>query len=412
MNEPILQRATRDRIAASISAMAEIREDGPGWTRRVFGEPDRAGREKVASLMVEAGLDAHIDAAGNVVGRLSGSARTRAALVTGSHTDTVSGGGRFDGVIGVLGGIEAARVLRESGIHLRHDLVVVDFLGEEPNDFGISCVGSRALAGTLRPEHLALHAMEGGTLAESMIRAGADPDRSLRIAWSPRDVHRYFELHIEQGPHLERLGRSVGAVTGIVGIRRFRVRFDGRADHAGTATMDMRHDAGLAAAEMMLAIEALATGEGVATTGRAKLLPGATNVVPAGALLEAECRSLDSSWFANFKASLDGAMEEIGLHRQTPGRIEWLTIEPPTPMDAAATGSILRATRDLGYDVAELASYAGHDAVQMANLGACGMIFVPSHAGRSHCPEEWTDVEDAARGIDVLIRSLLLADQE
>lgn len=411
-NGPRRQRATRDRLAASISAIAEIREDDPGWTRRVFGEPDRVAREAVASLMAEAGLDAHIDAAGNVVGRLSGTAGTRAALVTGSHTDTVSGGGRFDGVVGVLGGIEAARALRESGVRVRHDLVVVDFLGEEPNDFGISCVGSRALAGTLSPEHLALNAMEGGTLAEAMILAGADPDQSLRIAWSPQDVHRYFELHIEQGPHLERLGRSIGVVTGIVGIQRFRARFQGRADHAGTATMDMRHDAGLAAAEMMLAIEALATGEGVATTGRAKLLPGATNVVPAGALLECECRSLDSSWFANFRANLDGGMEEIASHRRTPGRIEWLTIEPPTPMDAVATDTILRAARHLDYEVAELASYAGHDAVQMANLGACGMLFVPSQAGRSHCPEEWTDFEDAARGIDVLVESLLLADQD
>lgn len=406
-----LGRATRDRLAGNIDRIAEIREDGPGWTRRVFGAPDTTARHTVSVMMQEAGLDTRLDEIGNVIGRLRGTEGARAALVTGSHTDTVAGGGRFDGVIGVLGGIEAARVLQESDVRLRHDLVVVDFLGEEPNDFGISCVGSRALAGTLSTALLARRDVSGGSLGDAISRAGTDPDRALRLAWSPQDVHRYFELHIEQGPHLEALGRSIGAVTGIVGIRRFQVHFEGRADHAGTATMEMRHDAGLAAAELMMVIERLSAGDGVATTGRVKLSPGATNVVCSDALLDAECRSLEARWFEEFGAELHAGVEGIAARRRTPGQVEWLTIEPPTPMNAAATQIVLRAAEALGYDAVKLASYAGHDAVQLANLGSCGMIFVPSTAGRSHCPEEWTDIEDVARGVDVLAKCLLIADE-
>ena len=147
-----------------------------------------------------AGMETHIDPVGNVVGRLRGRSSRRGALVTGSHTDTVLGGGRFDGVAGVVGAIEVARIFHESGIQLERDLVVIDFLGEEPNEFGLSCVGSRALAGTLTPQHLDLSDGHGRTMAAAIGESGGDPDRALRLVWGAQDVHRYFELHIEQGP--------------------------------------------------------------------------------------------------------------------------------------------------------------------------------------------------------------------
>jgi beta-ureidopropionase / N-carbamoyl-L-amino-acid hydrolase len=237
-----------DRLAADLALLAGIREDGPGWTRRAFGAPDREGRHEVAALMRGAGLETHIDEAGNVIGVLAGDGPSGGpALVTGSHTDTVAEGGRFDGVAGVIGAIEAVRLLVESGVRLHHDLRVVDFFGEEPNDYGLSCVGSRALAGTLLPAHLDLPSRRrdgGDQLGQAVIRAGGDPDRALRIGWAPGSVLAYLELHVEQGPHLEALGVPLGVVTTIVGIQRFEVTFRGRADHAGTMPMGRRHDAG------------------------------------------------------------------------------------------------------------------------------------------------------------------------
>jgi N-carbamoyl-L-amino-acid hydrolase len=400
-----------ERLAQDLASLAELRADAPGWTRQVFTDPDRAGRERVAALMREIGLETHIDAAGNVIGRRRGSGAQRGSLVTGSHTDTVLGGGRFDGMVGVLGAIEVARLLSESGIELQRDLVIVDFVGEEPNEFGLSCVGSRALAGTLTPQHLGFVDDGGRTLAQAIRGGGGDPDAALRLSWSPKDVHSYFELHIEQGPYLERLGRSIGVVTGIVGIQRFRTHIRGRLDHAGTTAMDDRHDAGLAAAEAMLAVEGLALDGAVATTGRIELEPGATNVVPGSALLNSECRSIDPGWFPSFMAGLNERFVSIAERRGVEVDVTWLTLEPPTPMDAWSMSTVLAAARLVGHEVVELASYAGHDAVQMANLGPSAMIFVPSRGGRSHCPEEWTDLKDLAAGVATLATSLVLADR-
>jgi len=416
-----LRSAERQRIQVNLDRLAEITEDGPGWTRRVFGEADRVGREHVANLMREAGLECRVDAVGNVIGWRRGSANLTGALVTGSHTDTVTGGGRFDGIIGVIGGIEVARILHESGVTLAHDLVVADFLGEEPNDFGISCVGSRALAGSLTRRHLELTDQSGTTLGQAIMASGGDAAGALELAWGAKDVHRYFELHVEQGPYLEQQSRSIGIVTGIVGIQRFRTSLTGRPDHAGTTAMGARRDAGLAGAEMMLAIESLAVeafniesggvSTGVATTGAMELMPGATNVVPASALLSSECRSIDPEWFLVFREALEGRLASLCERRSVQGELDWLTMEPPTPMDAAAMSIVGEAARVLGHEPLEMASFAGHDAVQIANLGPCGMIFVPSLAGRSHCPEEWTDLEDIARGVDTLAMSIYLADK-
>ncbi|HTX00321.1 MAG TPA: M20 family metallo-hydrolase [Acidimicrobiales bacterium] len=406
-----LRKIEAGRLDADLTAVAGVRDDGPGWTRRVFSEPDRAGRALVAQLMSGAGLETTIDAVGNVIGRLAGTSGARAALVTGSHTDTVPGGGRFDGVIGVIGAIEAVRALREQGVRLRHDLVVVDFLGEEPNDQGMSCVGSRALAGTLLPEHLGLTDDGGETLAAAIRRGGGDPEAALGLAWSPGEVHRYYELHIEQGPHLERLGRPIGVVDAIVGIRRFRTRFSGRADHAGTMPMSLRHDAGLAAAESALAVESLADGENVATTGWVELAPGATNVVPASALMSSECRSTSLGWLEAFQGRYAAEVEQISARRQVEGSVSWLTLEPPTPMDAEASRAITLAAGRLGLAVERLASYAGHDAVQMAHLGPCAMVFVPSRGGRSHTPDEWTDLDQVTLGVQTLVETLVIADE-
>jgi N-carbamoyl-L-amino-acid hydrolase len=410
-----------ERIAADLSTLAAIHEDGPGWTRRVFGEADRDARNAVAAMMAGVGLETAIDAAGNVVGVLRGEGPAGGpALVTGSHTDTVAQGGRFDGIVGVVGGIEAVRVLRESGVRLDHDLRVVDFLGEEPNDYGLSCVGSRAVAGTLTPAHLGLTLTTGGAapsgatadrLADGLIRAGTDPDAALRAAWAPGSVLAYLELHIEQGPHLEALGAPLGIVTSIVGIQRVEVTYRGRPDHAGTMPMGLRHDAGCAAAAGMLAVERLADEGNVATVGVLELSPGSTNVIPGRARLVAESRSVDPAWLAAFRTRLAEELAGPARARGVDVDLEWLTMEAPTPMAASMSRLLTAAAGALGHRVAPLVSFAGHDAVSMAHLGPTGMVFVPSKDGRSHCPEEWTDVADIAVGVHTLAQAVVGADR-
>ncbi|MFT4212869.1 MAG: M20 family metallo-hydrolase [Microbacterium sp.] len=409
-----LRSPQADRLREDWEALARIRDDGlAGWTRQTFSEPERDSREWVAGLMRRAGLATRVDPIGNVIGELAGTDPNAAAIVIGSHTDTVAGGGRFDGVIGVLGAIEVVRLLAESGIRLRHPLRVVDYYNEEPNRFGLSCIGSRALAGNLRPEHLSLVDDEGVTLADALVADGRAPDRVRECAWAPREVAASLELHIEQGPVLESEGASLGVVTAIAGIARLRARFSGRRDHAGTMPMDRRHDASCSAAGAVLAIERIAAaGAGaVGTVGEIRLTPEATNVVTADALVTAEFRSSDPRWFAQARAALDDAVAEESARRGVAGAVDWLPPEPPTAMDTAVSAVLADGIGLLGHEARRLYSGAGHDAVQLARLAPAGMIFTPSQDGRSHAPEEWTDLADVALGVHALGQGVVLLDE-
>lgn len=398
-----------DRVAADLEALSAYRDrEQDGWTRRVFSSFDRAARDWVAGRMEEAGLSVEVDAAANVIGRLRGSGDLAHPIVTGSHTDTVSGGGRYDGIAGVLGALEAVRCLRAAGAGLRHDLVVVDFLGEEPNDFGLSCVGSRAIAGNLTASHLALRGPEGGTLGEALAACGGRPGALDEARWRSRP-QCYLELHVEQGPVLEQAGVPVGVVTAIAGIHRALVRVVGRPDHAGTTPMDRRKDALLGAAEIALAVERLASG-GVATTGRLETRPGANNVVPAEADLWVEARSAEQAWLEAFGGCLEEEVAVTGSSRGLRTSVEWISRVPPVPATGWVMDAIFEAARSRGVEPLQLASGAGHDASQMASLGPMGMIFVPSRDGRSHCPEEWTDIGELGQGIAVLAEAVKICD--
>ncbi|WP_016905913.1 hydantoinase/carbamoylase family amidase, partial [Streptomyces xiaopingdaonensis] len=246
----------RARLHARLEELATFHDpDFPGWSREVFSNPYRASRDWVRRQMADAGLEPVVDPAGNIIGRLPGRSSGSPALVTGSHTDTVRQGGRFDGIVGVIGGVEVAQRLRETGTQLEHDLLVVDFLGEEANEFGISCLGSRSIAGILKAEHLERTDNAGVRLGDAMERFGLDPQAALRQAWRPQDVHAYAELHVEQGPLLERSGTGIGVVTAIAGIDRLLVHFAGQAGHSGTTPMADRHDALVSAAAAVLTVE-------------------------------------------------------------------------------------------------------------------------------------------------------------
>jgi len=358
--------------------------------------------------MEQAGLSVEIDAASNLIGKLPGSGALPGAIVTGSHTDTVDGGGRFDGIIGVLGAIEMVRCLRQAGTDLAHDLVVVDFLGEEPNDFGLSCLGSRAIVGALDESHLALLGPEGTSLDQAIAGCDGHPAELAGARWQP-GLCCYLELHIEQGPVLEQSHVPIGVVTGIAGIHRLLAHFVGQADHAGTTPMGLRRDALLGAAEMALAVERLAPG-GVATSGRLETRPGALNVVPCEAELWAEARSVVEQWLDEFGHNIAEQLESIGARRHLRTSLEWLSQAPPVPATGWVSGAITGAAASLGVETIAMASGAGHDASHMARLGPMGMVFVPSRGGRSHCPEEWTDIEEIGTGIAVLGETVIICD--
>lgn len=404
-----------ERMAENIAELSTITESAEaGWTRRVYSDPYRASRTWTAEHMRAAGLDVHVDAAGNIIGRLPGRDGGKPALMTGSHTDTVRGGGRFDGMVGVLGGIEVARRFRETDTVLDHDLYVVDFLGEEPNTFGLSCVGSRAIAGLLTAEHLDRTDDQGHRLGDVMRSFGADPDGALAEAWAPHSIAGYVELHVEQGPALERAGTPIGVVTAIAGIERLLVQFTGRPDHSGTMPMEGRHDALVAAAEAILTIEREGCGapvHGVSTTGRIESSPGALNVVPSEARIWGELRSVDPSWLSGAKRRVVDRIAADAEARGVGTLMEWLNDQDPVPCDASMQDRIAQASASLGYEWMAVPSGAGHDAAHLAHLGPMGMIFIPSIGGRSHVPEELSRTPDIVAGVHVLAQTLLSLDR-
>jgi len=410
MSSSALPLPDPDRLAADIDELASLTEpDRPGWTRRALGEVCRAGRHEVARRFREAGLETHLDAAGNVVGVLAGR-DGGPALVTGSHTDTVDGGGRFDGIVGVLGALAALECVARAGRRFRHDVWVVDFYGEEPNEFGLSCLGSRAVTGALSATDLGRRDPAGRALGDAMESVGLDPGGALAGRWQSSDLLAFVELHVEQGPRLETEGRPIGVVSAIAGIHRAVVVLSGQRDHAGTMPIERRHDAACAAAEVVLATERIGRDGGFATAGRIEVTPGSLNVVPERALVWVELRSVDDGWLERARASLATAARAAADARGVGCELRWLSSVPPTPMATSVSVEIEAAAASLGHQTLALPSGAGHDSAHLARLAPTGMVFVPSRDGRSHCPEEWTDAAELAIGAHVLAETLLRLD--
>lgn len=401
-----------ERFHAELTELSTLTDsDRPGWTRRALSEFDIAGRDFARTLMKRAGLETRIDGAGNVIGVLRGRLGGR-EIMLGSHTDTVDGGGRFDGITGVLGAIEVVRLLQESDVRLDHDLVVVVFFNEEPNDFGFFCVGSRAMTGLVDRTTLAAVDTTGRSLAQALPDSGINPESFLDAAYDFSKVTAFLELHIEQGPELERIGKQIGVVETITGINHFKALFTGRQDHAGTTPMDVRADAGCAAAGTVLAVEAIAeSGTNTrGTSGQIQFTPEAVNVVSATASLEGEFRGPDGSWLNEAQRRLTSAAAEQSEKRGVHVEMEWTTDDAPVPLHEPITSTIAEAADDLGLSRATMFSGAGHDAGIIAAKTQVGMIFVPSVDGRSHCPEEFTDLGDIVPGISVLLETVLRVD--
>jgi len=399
-----------ERLQADIDALAGMIDGSrPGYTRRPFTPWYRESRAWLAGRMREAGLTTRIDAASNLIGFLPGADPSLKPIAIGSHTDTVNGGGRFDGIIGVLAGIEIARLLKETGTVLRHPLEIIDFTAEEPSEFGISTVGSRGMVGNLTPVMLELvDAATGTTLREAIAGQGGDPDRLAEEARKPGDVALYLELHIEQGPVLERTATRLGVVSGIVGIVRAKATIVGDPNHAGTTPMTLRYDA-LGAAFERLCRERY-EADVVGTIGKISNEPNASNVVPGKVTFELEIRSLDPEVSGRVFRLFEEEAARVGQARGLRVQVDKLSESSAIRVAPDVLSVLADSCAEVG-SWRELPSGAGHDANQMAVIAPIGMLFVPSLAGKSHCPEEWTDTDEVADGVRALAGALLRFDE-
>ncbi|QNK65150.1 Zn-dependent hydrolase [Variovorax sp. PAMC26660] len=407
-----------DRLWQRIDALAAFTRPDVPWTRRAFSAEFVQSRDWLRAQFEQAGLTVHVDAAGNLTGRREGTQAGLPPLVTGSHCDTVVGGGRFDGILGVLAGIEVAQSLQDSGVSLRHPLEVIDFLSEEPSDYGVSCVGSRAFAGTLDEAMLSLCNDAGESLAQAMRRIGARPEALTHAARGPGSIAAFVELHIEQGPVLESEGLPVGVVSHIVGIRRVAITVTGQPDHAGTTPMDIRRDALVGAARVIDAAHREASAMNgqphyvVATVGRLALSPNVPNAVPGRVDMVLEVRSDSQAVLDTFPERLLALCRDSLQGLRVEASAAPLTQTPPVACSGLVQRAIGQAADQLALRHRTLPSGAGHDAMHVASAGPMGMIFIPCLNGRSHCQEEWADQDQVATGVRVLAETLVLLDRQ
>ncbi len=403
---------TGERLLTDLEQLATFVEpDTPGWTRRFPSPAYLAGRAWVQAAMQHAGLTTRIDPAGNLLGTRRGIADLPPILI-GSHTDTVLGGGRYDGTLGVLAALEVVRCFNDAGIALRHPLIVADFLAEEANAYGISCVGSRGLVGTFQSAWLT-RTLDGVPLESAIRAAGGEPACLKGPLYALGTLAACLELHIEQGPVLAQAGRSLATVSGIVGIQRGTLRLHGQPDHAGTTPMAMRHDALAAAAVLITTLEQLCHAEpqAVGTVGRLEVQPNQSNVVPGEVLLTAEIRSLNPAVLAQVWQQFWARATAVTAQRGVTLELVALTSSPPVTSPAWLVELVHRVCCSLDADALILPSGAGHDSSQLAQIAPTAMIFVPSVGGRSHCPEEYTAPDHLRLGVAALARAVLALDQ-
>ena len=404
------------RLWGNIMTLAQITNLDKPWTRRPFTSSYEEGRAFVTELMTDAGLTVYKDASSNVIGRIEGTEPNWAPILIGSHTDTVSSGGRFDGIIGVLIGIEIVKCLQEQGQTLRHTVEIVDFTAEEPTDFGISTVGSRGMVGTLTKEMLSLKDPEGRTLEEAIRFAGGKPEEIEGEIRKTGDVALYLEIHTEQGPVLIESEKILAAVTGIVGIQRYRITLTGQPDHAGTTPMSMRKDALTGAGQLFTELESICNEEYdspiVGTVGTVSVYPNAANVVPGQVTFTFEVRSIDANLVEQTCQRFISFAENIASERGLSINAELLSKSDPIVVSDVVRNIIVEACEETVGHAVSIPSGAGHDANQLAKIAPVGMIFVPSKGGRSHCPEEWTESSHIADGAKALSRALISFDEK
>ncbi|KAG7604781.1 Ureidoglycolate hydrolase [Arabidopsis thaliana] len=390
----------------------------PSVTRVLYTDKDVLARRYVKNLMALAGLNVREDAVGNIFGKWDGSEPNLPAVATGSHIDAIPYSGKYDGVVGVLGAVEAINVLKRSGFKPKRSLEIILFTSEEPTRFGISCLGSRLLAGSKElAEALKTTVVDGQNVSfiEAARSAGyaEDKDDDLSSVFLKKGSYfAFIELHIEQGPILEDEGLDIGVVTAIAAPASLKVEFEGNGGHAGAVLMPYRNDAGLAAAELALAVEKhVLESESIDTVGTVGILelhPGAINSIPSKSHLEIDTRDIDEARRNTVIKKIQESANTIAKKRKVKlSEFKIVNQDPPALSDKLVIKKMAEAATELNLSHKMMISRAYHDSLFMARISPMGMIFIPCYKGYSHKPEEYSSPEDMANGVKVL--SLTLA---
>jgi len=401
-------RVNGARLNEWLTKFDSIGRTPTGINRVAYSEADLAGRAFTQQLLRDAGLTPRIDTAGNIYARLEGTDRTLAPILIGSHIDSVTDGGNFDGPVGSFGAIEVARTLRETNTRLRHPLDVVIWQNEEGGT-----TGSKTAIGEMNDVELAKVARSGKTIRDGIGIIGGDVSRLAESVKKPGDFACYIELHIEQGGLLEKAGKQIGVVQGIVGLRWFEVTIVGFANHAGATPMDQRQDAMLAAAKFTVAVNDAVRaepGRQVATVGRMVVSPNTTNVIPGQVVMTVDLRDLDQQKIEHFTEVFERLARDIGAATKTTFAFKRLTDSRPAISDPQVMSWIESSATALGLSSQRMPSGAGHDAQELAHIAPMAMIFIPSVGGISHSPKEFSRAADIANGADVLLNAVMAAD--
>ena len=387
-------------LAADLDELARIGADNGGVSRFAWTPELQAANEWLLERLEQLGFEGAVDPAGNVIGRWQ--AGEGKALLVGSHLDTVPRGGRYDGALGVCAALEAVRSLRREGVEPTRPVWLVSFNDEEGTRFRTGMLGSRAFAGECE-----LADWETRGVPEAMRQGGFDFER-LADARAIEEVGAYLELHIEQGPRLEREGIDLGIVTGIVGLLGFRARYLGEANHAGTTPMELRRDALAGASRAVLALrdEARAGDDMTANVGLIKVEPGGFNVIPGEAEFTIDVRSPTAEGFARVEGFVHETLTKIAAEEGLDLDLAQTQRLDPVPLDASLQDTLEQAAEAEGASTIRLPSGAGHDAMVLGRHVPAGMLFVPSRGGVSHNPSEFTPPEQCELGARVLARAV------
>ena len=399
------------RLQDEIETLATFSEyPAPAVTRVLFSEEDIKAREFLRQKFEDANLEVREDAIGNIFATWPGTEPDLPVVGTGSHTDAVPNAGKYDGVLGVLGGLEAIRALQASGFRPRRGITVINFTAEEPTRFSFGCLGSRMMCGATTPDDaLALVDADGVALDEWRARAGYDADLA-GVRCAEEDFDTFVELHIEQGPILEAEKLDIGGVTHIAAPASYGLTITGEGGHAGAVLMPARQDAFMGAAEIGLALEKIALNSGspdtVATIGVCRVLPGAINGIPNRVELEIDVRDVDLASRDRVLEAFRSQTAEICDRRRLEHEWKEYNCDPPATCEPRIVDAIEAAATEFDLKYRPMVSRAYHDAVFMSRLAPTAMIFIPCYKGYSHRPDEYSSPEEIANGVRVLARTL------
>ena len=401
--------ANKQRIEQHIELLSHFTATpGVGVTRLTYSKEDLSARNYIKDRMLEYGLTVSEDGFGNIFGKLEGTIPNAPSVIVGSHFDSVPNGGAYDGTAGVVIGLEVAALFQENKCKPAYPLEIIALVEEEGSRYGGGLMGSRGMMGLLTNEDFKVLADKDGILAEdAMINIGLDPSKEkLR---DPKTIKAFLELHIEQGPILEEKAVPIGVVEAIVGLTQLEVTIQGRAGHAGTTPMNHRSDALVAAAEVIAAFPKLALDEGngtVITTGQLQVFPNGSNVIPDKVVFSVDIRSGKEQDLQNAVRKVKGLIASKNA-TGTQTSIEQLLYISPKDMDEHIRSIFKETSSELDISYCSINSGAGHDAMVFSDYTACGMIFIPSKDGLSHCPEEWSDASHLVNGANILFQTAL-----